>query len=136
MGESITLNHVTQQNFTLESVESNQNDTFSQRSRPLRSALELGATFPSIQPFNQTQISISDLFQNGANEKKNDLDSVKQKNPILSKAEIKLKLALDEKKKQEKKYLEKMKKLNREVQTLKQSLTCKLCMDKEVSQVL
>ena len=88
----------------------------------------MGATFPNIQPFNQTQISISDLFQIGAN----DSDSVKKKNPILSEAEIKLKLALDEKKKQEKKYLEKMKKLNREVQTLKQSLTCKLCMDKEV----
>ena len=92
----------------------------------------MGATFPNIQPFNQTQISISDLFQIGANETENDSDSVKQKNPILSEAEIKLKLALDEKKKQEKKYLEKMKKLNREVQTLKQSLTCKLCMDKEV----
>ena len=72
------------------------------------------------------------MFQIGANETENDSDSVKQKNPILSDAEIKLKLALDEKKKQEKKYLEKMKKLNREVQTLKQSLTCKLCMDKEV----
>jgi len=133
---SITLNHVTQQNFTSESVESNQNDTFSERSGPPRIVQELGATFPNIQPFNQTQISISDLFQIGANETENDSDSVKQKNPILSEAEIKLKLALDEKKKQEKKYLEKMKKLNREVQTLKQSLTCKLCMDKEVSQVL
>ena len=33
---SITLNHVTQQNFTSESVETNQNDTFSERSGPPR----------------------------------------------------------------------------------------------------
>jgi len=122
---SSTFNHVTQQNSTLQSMVANQNNTFSARSGPLRVVQEYGASLPEIRPFTQAQISIDDLFRNWNQIKKKDSDTVDQKNPISSEAETELKLALDN-----------MKKLSREVQTLKESRTCKLCMDKEVSQVL
>jgi len=119
------FNHVNQQNSTLQSVSTNQNDTSSARSGSLTVVQELGATLPKIQPFNQSQISFDDLFQNGTQKKKIDSDSVDQRTPTLSEAAIALELALDN-----------QKKLSREVETLKKSLTCSVCMVEEVSQVL
>jgi len=114
---SSLLNHIIQQNSTLQSVDSNQSLR--------REIQQIGEIFPNIQSLTGNQISIDDLFPNGIKKKKNDSASVSQEIPTLSEAEIALKSALDDKEK-----------LSYEVQTLTKLLTCKICLDRQVSQVL